>query len=156
VFTHQPPAPTPAKLREMLARDGHVTAEAVGDGIDELLATFIAELTDVDPTRRPGEAADVLESLDQIEEGWTEPEAHDDEPHVTAARRGSTLVDGRFAVLGRLGRGSTAFTLLVRDTPNENRLAVLKVAEGPELNERIAAEASALRELDHPTIVKLY
>lgn len=156
VFTHQPPAPTPQKLREMLARDGHVTAEAVGDGIDELLAAFIAELTDVDPARRRSDMADVLESLDEIEGDWTEPEARDEEPHVTAARRHSTLLDGRFAVLGRLGRGSTAFTLLVRDTANDDRLAVLKVAEGPELNERIDAEADALRALDHPAIVKLY
>ncbi|MDQ3643180.1 MAG: protein kinase, partial [Actinomycetota bacterium] len=155
VFTASPPAPTPGKLRELLATAGYVPAGVVGDGVDETLALFIAELTDSDPIRRPIDFAGVLESLDAVEEEWTLPDPADDEPHVIAARRGATLLDGRFQVSGRLGRGSTAFALLVRDTAEGGRVAVLKVAREPELNSRLLAEANALAAIDHPGIVKL-
>lgn len=155
VFTGNPPAPTPGKLRELLATAGYVPAEAVGDGIDEYLATFVAELTDCDPGRRPADMAGVLESLDAVEEDWTRPEPADDEPHVTMARRGATLLDGRFQIAGRLGQGSTAFALLVRDPAAGGRVAVLKVANDPRLNSRLEDEAAALAELEHAAIVKL-
>lgn len=155
VFTANPPAPTPGKLRELLATAGYVAADAVGDGIDETLAVFVAELTDCDPARRPADVAGVLQSLDALEEDWTRPDPADEEPHVTMARRGSTLLDGRFEVASRLGLGSTAFALLVRDTAEGGRVAVLKVAREPRLNARLEAEATALAALDHPGIVKL-
>lgn len=155
IFTGNPPAPTVGKLREVLATAGYVPAEVVGDGVDETLAVFIAELTDADPARRPVELAGVLASLDAVEEDWTAPDPGADEAHVTLARRGATLLDGRFLVTGRLGLGSTAFTLLVRDTAEGGRVAVLKVAREPQLNSRLAAEATALAALDHPGIVKL-
>lgn len=154
VFTDEPPAPTSGKLRELLASTGHVSIDATGDQIDTLVAAFVAELTDVDPARRPKHAGEVLALLDELEEALTSPDPVD-EPHVTVARRGSTLGDGRFAVLGRIGMGTTAFALLVRDTADAGRLAVLKVARTPEQNDRIAAEATALRGLRHPTIVEL-
>jgi serine/threonine protein kinase len=155
IFTGNPPAPTPAKLRELLATARFVPLEAIGDGIDEDLALFVADLTDCDPSRRPVDLAGVLESLDAVEDAWTRPDASDDEPHVTAARRGATLLDGRFEVVGRLGQGSTAFALLVRDAANDRRVAVLKVASESRLNARLEAEAAALAALDHPAIVKL-
>ncbi|HEX6418518.1 MAG TPA: DNA-directed RNA polymerase subunit alpha C-terminal domain-containing protein, partial [Acidimicrobiales bacterium] len=154
VFTGTPPAPTPAKLRELLAGQGHVPVEASGDAIDEMVATFVAELTDVDPSRRPGNADDVLAALDDLEEELTRPDPVD-EPHVTAARRGSTLGEARFGVLGRVGLGSTAFALLVRDAAKDDRVAVLKVARAPQLNDRVLAEGAALRGLRHPAIVEL-
>jgi serine/threonine protein kinase len=155
IFTGNPPAPTPGKLRELLATANYVPLEAIGDGIDDALAVFVAELTDCDPSRRPADLAGVLESLDSVEEAWTAPDPAQDEPHVAAARRGSTLLDGRFEVVGRLGQGSTAFALLVRDTAADRRVAVLKVANDARLNARIEAEAAALAALDHPAIVKL-
>lgn len=155
VFTGNPPAPTAGKLRELLATSGRVPLESVGDGQEEMLAVFVAELTDADPGRRPVDFAGVLESLDAVEEGWTSPDPADDEPHVTLARSGATLLDGRFRVTGRLGLGSTAFALLVRDNDNGERVGVLKVAREPQLNPRLAAEANAVAALDHPGIVKL-
>jgi serine/threonine protein kinase len=155
IFTGNPPAPTAGKLRELLATAGFVSAEAVGDGIEEILAAFIAELTDVDPARRPVDVGGVLLALDNVEEEWTAPEPGDEEPHVMAARRGAMLFDGRFHVGGRLGMGSTAFALLVEDTANDGRVTVLKVARTPQLNDRLTAEATALTAVDHPGIVKL-
>lgn len=90
-----------------------------------------------------------------MEEDWTRPDPADDEPHVTMARRGATLLDGRFAVTGRLGQGSTAFALLARGTASAGRVCVLKVAKDPSHNDRLDAEATALAALDHPAIVKL-
>lgn len=153
-FTGRPPAPTAAKLWELLDTAGFVPAEAVGDGIDEMLAVFIADLTDSDPGRRPADLAEVLQFLDSVEEAWTAPDPTD-EPHVTAARRGATLLGGRFRVAGRLGKGSSAFALLVRDDDGGGRVAVLKVAATPRLNERLDMEAKVLAGLDHPGIVKL-
>lgn len=157
LFTGAPPAATSGKLSEMLLATGHVVAEVAGDAIDDSLAVFIAELTDKDPARRPPSMDDVLALLDEIEEEWTAPEALRDEPHVTAARRGATLGGGRFEVLGRIGMGSTAFALLVRDTSTPTgRVSVLKVARQPELNGRIEAEGRALSALRHPNIVELF
>jgi serine/threonine protein kinase len=155
VFTGEPPAPTAGKLRELLASAGHLAADAVGDGVDELLGAFVAELTDADPARRPVDVHGVLLALDGIEEAWTRPEPGDEEPHVLAARRGATLCDGRFEVLGRLGSGSTALALLARDAREDARICVLKIAQGPELNDRIAGEATVLASVDHQNIVKL-
>ncbi|MHB1446941.1 MAG: BREX system serine/threonine kinase PglW [Acidimicrobiales bacterium] len=154
IFTNSPPAPTAGKLREMLASVGFVSTDAARDGVDETLAVFIAELTDRDPASRPLDLGGVLASLDSVEEDWTLPDPTD-EPHVAMARRGSTILDGRLKVTGRLGLGSTAFALLVQDSDAGDRVAVLKVAREPSLNPRLEAEASALSVLDHPGIVKL-
>lgn len=156
-FTGAPPAPTPSRLRSMLAEDHHVEVAAVDDTIDLSLAVFVALLTDVDPSKRPGSIAEALGLLDDLEEDWTAPEAVD-EPHPTAARRGSTLADGRFRIIGRLGSGSTAFALLARDREQGDRECVLKVALEPALNSRIDAEAGALQRFEEPhpsTIVRL-
>lgn len=154
IFTGHPPAPTAGKLWELLDTAGFVPAEAVGDGIDDMLAVFIAELTDCDPGGRPADLAVILQSLDAVEEAWTAPDPTE-EPHVIAARRGATLLDGRFRVAGRLGAGSSAFALLVSDDGGGGRVGVLKVAATPRLNERLEAEAKVLADLDHPGIVKL-
>lgn len=156
-FTGAPPAPTPSGLRAMLAKDHHVEVAAVDDGIDVSLAVFVALLTDVDPSQRPAGIADALELLDDLEEEWTAPEPVD-EPHPHASRRGSTLNDRRFRIIGRLGSGSTAFALLARDRDQGDRECVLKVALEPALNPRIEAEAGALRRFEEPhpsTIVRL-
>jgi serine/threonine protein kinase len=156
IFTGAPPAASPGKLDEMLLGTGYVVAEVAGDPVDDSLALFIASLTDKDPAKRPDSMVEVLALLDDIEEEWTSPDVLADEPHVTAARRGSTLSDGRFEVLGRIGLGSTAFALLVRDRHEAGRVSVVKVARTPELNGRIEAEGAALSGLRHPSIVQLY
>ncbi|HEY8545530.1 MAG TPA: BREX system serine/threonine kinase PglW, partial [Acidimicrobiales bacterium] len=156
LFTGAPPAATPGKLDEMLRTTGYVAAEAAGEAVDEALALFVADLTDKDPARRPESMDVVLARLDEIEEEWTAPDPAFDEPHVTAARRGATLAEGRFEVLGRLGMGSTAFALLVRDRHEDGRVAVLKVARMPDLNGRIESEAAALAQLRHPSIVQMF
>lgn len=154
-FTGTPPAPTAGKLHELLATAGYVPAEAVSDTLDDMLAAFIAELTDRDPANRVIDLDDVLRSLDSLEEEWTSPKRGEDEPHVTQARSGATLGQGRFAVRRRLGMGSTAFALLVRDATDDDRVGVLKIARTPELNPRLVAEAGVLAAVDHPGIVKL-
>jgi serine/threonine protein kinase len=153
LLTGAPPAAMPAKLDEMLATTGYVAASVAGDAIDDSLELFIAALTDKDPADRPGAMLEVLEFLDGIEEEWTAPDEIE-EVHVTAARRGATLCDERFEVLGRIGMGSTAFALLVQDRAKGGRMSVLKVASKPELNDRIEAEGAALGKLNHPSIVQ--
>jgi serine/threonine protein kinase len=153
VFTGAPPAATPAKLFELLSTSGAVIAEASGDAVDESVSVLIATLTDVDPAARPDDMAEVLALLDEIEAEWTRPEV--DEPHVTEARQAATLLSGRFDVRARIGMGSTAFALLVRDRDADERLGVLKVARSPDLNDRVVAEAGVLAKVHHPGIVEL-
>lgn len=153
LITGEHPAPTPAALLEQLTTGGAVTIEATGDAVAEDLATFVADATRADATARLASAGELLEYLDMLEEHWTAPDAID-ELHITAARRGTTLSEGRFEVLGRLGRGSSAFALLARDRPHD-RFVVLKAATGPEQNDLLAAEAEVLRQVRHPRIVQL-
>lgn len=153
LLTGEHPAPTPAALLEQLATTGAVTIEATGDAVAEDLATFVAEATTADATVRLSSAGDLLDYLDMLEEHWTAPAAID-ESHITAARRSSTLCEGRFQVLGRLGRGSSAFALLARDQILD-RFVVLKAATTPEQNQLLAAEAEVLAQVRHPRIVEL-
>ncbi|MGH9230949.1 MAG: BREX system serine/threonine kinase PglW, partial [Acidimicrobiales bacterium] len=156
VFTGAPPAASPGKLDEMLLATGYVAAEVAGEPVDDWLALFVANLTDKDPASRPASMADVLALLDQVEAELTAPDPAADEPHIGLARRSSIVGGGRFEVLGRIGMGSTAFALLVRDARNGGRVSVLKVARTPDHNGRLEAEGAAIAGLHHPSIVHLY
>lgn len=154
LVTGEQPAPTPAALLKQLTAGGAVTIEASADAVGGDLAEFVREATAADASERLSTVADVLSYLDMLEEDWTRPETAD-EPHVMAAHRGDTLCEGRFAVLGRLGQGASAFTLLAVDRTHDDRNVVLKAATGPDQNDVLSAEADALAQLHHPRIVQL-
>ncbi|MET3708869.1 serine/threonine protein kinase [Arthrobacter sp. UYEF6] len=68
---------------------------------------------------------------------------------------GAALADGRFTVLRRLGRGSTAVGLLVKDADDAGAQRVLKVAVDSKAAHRLHEEAAVLRALSGPRLVKI-
>jgi serine/threonine protein kinase len=153
VLTGKPPAAGVRQFRAVLTHVGWLDPSSVADSVDPLLADVVITSTQADPARRPTSVDDLIANLDLAEEQWGLPD--DVEVSPIEARRGDKLANGRFEVVQRLGRGSTAIALLVTDTANSNQLCVLKVAEDPANNERIVDEALALDGIKHQAIVSL-
>ena len=65
----------------------------------------------------------------------------------------ATIVAG-FEVVKRLGRGSTAVALLVRDADDQQR--VLKIAADPDRNDRVREEGEVLAKLRDRTIIAVH
>ena len=154
IVTGEPPARSPSRLRSTLARVGCLDPSAVADGIDPTLVELIVSATQADPSQRVASAQDLLELLDVVEQEWA---AADDtgEAHPLEARCGAVLGDGRLEVVSRLGRGSTAVALLVKDSHRFGQLCVAKVANDPSYNDRLLSEAAALEGLQHQAIAAL-
>lgn len=152
-LTGKPPAASVRQLRAVLSHVGFLDPNTVADGVDENLADVVCAATSADPAHRSVSVEDLIAHLDLAEEQWALDDAEEVGP--TEVRRGDTLSDGRFDVVQRLGKGSTAIALLVKDTKRHDQLCVLKVAEDPDHNGRIHAEAKALSGIDHTAIVSL-
>ncbi|MFW6598099.1 BREX system serine/threonine kinase PglW [Propionibacteriaceae bacterium Y2011] len=99
--------------------------------------------------------ADVRSFLEQLaDEGSPAADAEPDPDPLDAAPQ--ALLGGRFRLLRRLGTGSTAVGLLVRDEHQEPaREVVLKVASSDAAADRLRDEAEVLRSITSPRIVKL-
>ncbi len=154
VLTGQPPAQTPTALIRMVTQHGCVPVDAI-DELDAELAQVVAEATRWNPKDRIPSVQEFLQYLDIAEEHWGLADAPT-EPHPDEARRGDRIGDSRFEVVHRLGSGSTSFALEVLDHATDPpRRSVLKVAGDTAHNARLATEAGAIGQLDHPSIVKL-
>ena len=154
VLTGEPPARTPTRLRSVLDRVGCLDPSAVADGMDLGLVDLIVSATRADPSHRVESAQDFLELLDVVEQEWTAADGTG-EAHPLEARRGAVLGDGRLEVVSRLGRGSTAVALLVKDSQRFGQLCVAKIANDPSCNDRLLSEAAALEGLQHQAIAAL-
>lgn len=148
VLTGKAPAATAGALRERLQRDGgidvsvdlpqiapqlrdailHATRPSVTDRAKDV-ATFITELT--------ARQAPATQQIDPLE-----------------ASAGDVL-GGRFTVERRLGSGSTALGLLVKDAKAEDKLRVLKIAVDDAAGERLDEEAAVLAQVRSPRVAKL-
>ena len=154
VFTGQHPAATLAELTERLQRDGALEVSAVLDGAGEYLSELVRDATAADATHRTSSVTDFLDALTLVEEELTEPESAgaSEEINPLAAKPGDLL--SGFVVVKRLGRGSTAVALLVRDGDDQTR--VLKIAADPERNDRVREEGEVLVKLRDRTIIASY
>jgi serine/threonine protein kinase len=94
---------------------------------------------------------DFIEGIALVEEELTEPDLRREPEgiHPLAAQPGD-IVAG-YEVIKRLGRGSTAVVLLVRDADDQQR--VLKLASDPERNGRVREEAEVLSRLRDRTVI---
>jgi serine/threonine protein kinase len=153
ILTGKPPAASVRQLRAVLSHVGFLDPNNVADGVDDGLADVVCSATSADPAHRSRSVEDLMAHLDLAEEMWSLDDAEEVGP--IDARRGDSLGNGRFEVVQRLGKGSTAIALLVTDAANRGRVCVLKVAEDPDHNNRILDEATALAGLDHTAIVSL-
>ena len=154
VFTGQPPATTLAALNERLQRDGALEVSAILDGAGEYLAALVRDATAGDATHRTASVADFIDGIALVEEELTEPEQPDEpeEIHPLAAKPGDIIAG--FEVIKRLGRGSTAVALLVRDADDQER--VLKIAADPARNDRVREEGQVLSKLRDRTIIAVH
>lgn len=151
VLTGRPPATTLSGLVERLERDGALEISAALDGAGDAMSTLVRDATAADATNRIASVSEFLVYLDAVEDELTAP---DDEPTSVEAdpreAKQGDVVAG-FVVEKRLGRGSTAIALLVKDDRGQQR--VLKIANDADRNPRILEEAETLVKLRDRTII---
>lgn len=151
VFSGQPPASSAIELLEKIrAGQGLRLSEAL-DNCGAHQDDLIRYATAPDLVTRLEDMRSFLDELDAVEDELTtpEPEATVDPSFAKPTER----LEGGFTVIKRLGRGSTADALLVREDGEDQDELVLKVAVDVALNERLASEAEVLSRLRHPNIV---
>lgn len=154
ILTGQPPASDAAGLRDRLRQQGGLDISPDLPAAPEALRTLVLAATRPSPSER---TPDLATFLRQLAEAETAP-AQSSEPDVDPleARPGEMLGGGRFELVRRLGRGSTAVGLLVDDAEAPPRVPrVLKVALNDAAATRLSGEAEVLARLDHPRLVKL-
>lgn len=154
VFTTLPPASgADDLLRQMSAGGGGLDALGALDGAPEAMEQLVYEATQGDVDLRTETAADFLEGVDALEEALTAPAEDDVDP---LDKQPGEVIDHRFEVLDRLGTGSTARALLVRDTTrSDGRPVVLKIALDEDKAGRLRDEAEVLGEVRERRIVAL-
>jgi serine/threonine protein kinase len=152
LFAGQPPAESRAELRSVLGAGG-LSLSAVVPGIDPQIEELVRRCTDPIVSDRLGDAAAVLDAVALVRASLA-GESTSDGVDPLVAEEGD-LLDGRFLVKRRLGKGSTAVALWCTDQSHE-RDVVLKVALGGVTDDRIPHEAEAIRNLRQENVVELY
>lgn len=146
----RPPARTRSDLIARLRSQGGLDVSVELPEAPPALREAILAATNPRVSDRLPDVAAFLAKLDEatrvVSDEITDP---------LAARPGAVL-DGRFALLNRLGAGSTAVGLLVTDAAAPDAPPrVLKVSVDDAAARRLEDEADALRRLKHPRIVRL-
>jgi serine/threonine protein kinase len=154
VFTGQPPATSLSALTERLQRDGALEVSAILDGAGEYLSALVRDATAGDANDRTATVADFIDGIALVEEELTAPEEPEGPEEVSplAAKPGDNVAG--FEVVKRLGRGSTAVALLVKDADDQQR--VLKIAADPDRNPRVREEGEVLAQLRDRTIIAIH
>ncbi len=150
IFSGVKPAANAVELSEKLRETKGLQISSVLNGASEWLQELIRYATQPVVPNRMGGAADFLGILDEVENDLTEPE-HDYIDDPSRAQIGD-LLPGGYTVVRRLGQGGCSVALLVE---RDGQDYVLKVANDPGQNDRVADEADVLSkdEMRHPCIV---
>ncbi|MER2624819.1 MAG: BREX system serine/threonine kinase PglW [Accumulibacter sp.] len=151
VFSGRPPAGSVLDLAEKLRIGQGLRLSDVLDGCGKQLQDLIQYSTNPDVMGRYGTIDEFLQDLDRVVDELTTPE-----PEATvdpAEARPDERIEGGFTVIRKMGRGSSADVLLVREDGRGEEM-VLKVALDAGLNDRLTAEGEALSKLRHPNIVE--
>ncbi|MCP4690008.1 MAG: protein kinase, partial [Desulfobacterales bacterium] len=163
IFTGEPPAASPMDLARKLSLgrsksrtrnypgDVGLDISLVMDGAGKELRELIQYSTNPDVLNRYESADEFLEQLQLVEDEFTEPD-QEVAANPLDANAGDGL-EGGFLVKERLGRGGSATAFLVERGGKE---VVLKLANRPELNQRLKTEFQRLKELRHNLIVEPY
>ncbi|WP_324597729.1 protein kinase [Accumulibacter sp.] len=151
VFSGQPPASSVLDLAEKLRIGQGLRLSDVLDGCGKELQDLIQYSTCPDVMGRYGTIDEFLQDLDKVVDELTtpEPEATVDPAEANPDER----IEGGFTVIRKMGRGSSADVLLVREDGRSEEM-ILKVALDASLNDRLTAEGEALSKLRHPNIVE--
>lgn len=154
VLTGRAPATSAVGLRDRLREQDGVDLSVELPQISSQLRTAVLRATHPAPTNRLGDVKAFLAQLAEAERAAsTENDINEDPLDATAG----AVLDGRFELQQRLGKGSTAVGLLVKDlhAPDGSPERVLKVALNDEAAARLNDEADVLRGLKSARLVKL-
>jgi len=147
------PAKSAASLRTRLHEQLGLDLAPEVPEISSNLRSAVLNATRPAVTERTADVASFLAQLEEAEDQSAADREPESDPLDASP---GALIGGRFRLVRRLGTGSTAVGLLVRDeqdatTPTE----VLKVAIDDAAGERLRAEAEVLQTLSHPRFVRL-
>ena len=147
------PAPDRPALRERLMRDHGLDLAADLPQVPGALRRLVLAATRPAVSDRLRDVSKFLAGLADVEQELAAPEDMLAVDPLEAVR--DTVLDGRFRLERRLGAGSTAVGLLVKDLSAGEDLRVLKVAIDDAAARRLDAEAGVLRQLDSARLVRL-
>ena len=150
VFSGQPPANSVLDMADKLRAGQGLRLSDTLDGCGTQQQELIQFATCPDVLARYDTIQAFLDELDRVEDELTapDPEATVD-PGIAGA---GDRLEGGFAVLKRMGRGSSSDALLVRRDGSDEEL-ILKVASDVAHNDRLVAEGEVLANLHHQNIV---
>ena len=154
VIAAAPAARTAAALRTRLHDQNGLDLAVELPQISSELRSLVLKATNPAPSQRTGDVTSFLAQLAQAERAARDDDGATQDPLDATP---GAILDGRFRLDRRLGRGSTAVGLLVTDLTATGTGAerVLKVALDDPAAARLTDEAEVLRALDHPRLVKL-
>ncbi|MEU6715460.1 BREX system serine/threonine kinase PglW [Nonomuraea sp. NPDC046802] len=157
IFTGKSPADSTDALRQRLAREGGLNVGVELDGATQKMIDLIREATNADTDLRTGSVEEFARSLEDVLAEVTAQEQStqklDPLDAVPGWKLGTVDDPVRFEVVQRLGAGSTAVALLVKD--KEHGQAVLKVAlDEHDARRRLLDEAEVLSSAREPRIAR--
>jgi serine/threonine protein kinase len=156
VLAGHPAAADRAALRERLHRDNGLDLAADLPQVPPAVRALVLEATRPTVSERLPDMRSFLERLADAEQALADPAEEVTDPLDAAP---GEVIDGRFELIRRLGRGSTAVGLLVTDLAaggsGPEGIRVLKVAVHDAAGTRIAGEAEVLTGLTGPRLVRL-
>lgn len=151
IFSGKAPATNLAELHQKLQSQKGLTLSAALDGTGSELENLVYQATNPDATSRISTTKDFLASLEKAEL-QTLSASEEEYVHPSRARAGDTL-EGGYRIRSVLGKGGTGIAFQVE---HDDEIFVLKVARTQEDNERISAEADALKKLQSEFIVRFH
>lgn len=156
VLTGRAAAADRAALRERLHRDNGLDLAADLSQVPPAVRALVLEATRPAVSERLPDVRSFLARLADAEQAFAGPAEEVNDPLDAAP---GEVIDGRFELIRRLGRGSTAVGLLVTDLAvggsGPEAIRVLKVAVDDGAAARIADEAKVLAGLTGPRLVRL-
>lgn len=153
ILTGKSPARSAVALKERLRFESGLDLTVDLPQVPSPIRAAVLEATNPSPGDRTATVQAFLQRLDAFE---AEASSTSDETlDPLDAKPGAVLAGGRFEVVRRLGRGSTALGLLVRDAEADDAERVLKVALDERAAKRLDAEAEVLAKLKGNRLVSL-
>ncbi|WP_349426543.1 BREX system serine/threonine kinase PglW [Microbacterium sp. LWS13-1.2] len=156
LVTGHDPATSAIELKQRLEREHGLDLAADLPQVSAALRSLVLAATNPVVSERLRDVPDFLEKLSDVERDLG-TNASETEIDPLDAPPG-TVIGGRFELVRRLGSGSTAVGLLVRDREAEGEARVLKVAVDDNAARRLDAEADVLAVLNsrrQPRVVRI-
>ncbi|WP_430297721.1 BREX system serine/threonine kinase PglW [Sinomonas sp. B1-1] len=153
LLTGKSPASSAIGLKERLRLEGGLDLSVDLPQVPSAIRAAVLAATNPSPTDRTATVQKFLQELDAFEATSTTVPEETVDP--LDAKPGAVLGGGRFEVVRRLGRGSTALGLLVRDAEADGAERVLKVALDERAAKRLEGEAEVLAKLKGNRLVSM-